>query len=56
MYPSIAFVWKGDTIIGYCNTMAEADYICTIDPSLTWSYSIENQNPGSFNLLNIHYF
>ena len=56
MYASISFVWRGDTIIGYCNTLAEADYICTIDPDLNWSYSEENQDIKGINLLTIYDF
>lgn len=56
MYSSIAFIWKKDTIIGYCNTLAEADHICTINSELNWSYSADNQNPGDYKLMNIYDF
>lgn len=37
-YPqSIALIYKGETIIGYCHTLQEADDLCNKYPNLTWT-------------------
>ena len=44
-YPqSIALIYKGETIIGYCHTFQEADDLCKKYPDLSWTGLNKNKN------------
>ena len=55
-YDSISFIWLDNRIIGYTNTLNEADYICKLNDNLMWSYSPDQQDKKNYQLMNIHSF
>jgi hypothetical protein len=53
-YDSIIFLWLDNRIIGYTNTLNEADYICKLNDNLMWSYGPDQQDKKNYQLMNIH--
>ena len=52
-YKSIAYIWYNNKVVGYSNTINEADEICSLDNRLSWSYP-KSQLIKKYSLVNIH--